>query len=65
MTFIVRALIVATCTTTLARPVDAQRSSAVRARELGIPFAGTPGPFNSITDIPGVEVGYATLIKGA
>ncbi|MEO7962341.1 MAG: P1 family peptidase [Gemmatimonadaceae bacterium] len=65
MTFILRALIVATCAATLAHPVDAQRTSAVRARELGIPFAGTPGPFNSITDIPGVEVGYATLIKGA
>ncbi len=36
-----------------------------RARDLGIHFEGTPGPFNAITDIPGVEVGYATLIEGA
>jgi D-aminopeptidase len=35
-----------------------------RARALGIPFDGTPGPRNAITDVPGVEVGYATLIEG-
>ena len=35
-----------------------------RARDLGIPFEGTPGPFNSITDVKGVEVGYTTLISG-
>jgi L-aminopeptidase/D-esterase-like protein len=35
-----------------------------RARELGIPFNGTPGPLDAITDVPGVEVGQVTLIKG-
>jgi D-aminopeptidase len=35
-----------------------------RARDLGIPFDGTPGPLNSITDVTGVEVGYKTLISG-
>jgi D-aminopeptidase len=35
-----------------------------RARDLGIPFDGTPGPFNAITDVKGVEVGYKTLISG-
>ena len=35
-----------------------------RARELGIPFEGTPGPLNAITDVPGVEVGCATLVEG-
>jgi len=35
-----------------------------RARSLGIPFGGTPGPWNAITDVPGLEVGYATLIEG-
>ena len=35
-----------------------------RARSLGIPFDGTPGPWNAITDVPGVEVGYTTLIRG-
>jgi len=35
-----------------------------RARDLGIPFEGKPGPLNAITDIPGVEVGQKTLIEG-
>src|ERR1700704_3953593 len=37
---------------------------AVRARDLGVPFDGTPGKLNSITDVSGVEVGYTTLISG-
>jgi D-aminopeptidase len=43
-----------------------QNSSASqpRARDLGIPFDGMPGAFNAITDVPGVEVGYKTLISG-
>ena len=36
----------------------------VRARDLGVPFDGTPGKLNSIADVPGVEVGYTTLISG-
>src|SRR5947208_16791012 len=36
----------------------------VRARDLGVPFDGMPGKVNSITDVPGVEVGYTTLISG-
>ena len=35
-----------------------------RARDLQIPFDGNPGPLNAITDVPGVEVGHATLISG-
>jgi D-aminopeptidase len=35
-----------------------------RARDLGIPFEGTPGMYNAITDVPGVTVGYATVIEG-
>lgn len=35
-----------------------------RARDLGIPFEGDPGPWNAITDVAGVEVGYTTLIEG-
>ncbi len=34
-----------------------------RARDLGIPFEGTPGTHNAITDVPGVQVGYETLIQ--
>lgn len=36
-----------------------------RARALGLPFAGRPGQWNAITDVPGVEVGYVTLIEGS
>ena len=36
----------------------------VRARELGIPFDGKPGPLNAITDVAGVTVGYSTIISG-
>jgi L-aminopeptidase/D-esterase-like protein len=35
-----------------------------RARDLGIPFWGEPGEWNAITDVPGVQVGYETLIAG-
>jgi L-aminopeptidase/D-esterase-like protein len=45
-----------------ARPTT--ESKQIRARDLGIPFEGTPGKFNAITDVPGVEVGYTTLISG-
>jgi L-aminopeptidase/D-esterase-like protein len=36
----------------------------LRARDLGVPFDGNPGPFNAITDVKGVEVGHTTLISG-
>jgi L-aminopeptidase/D-esterase-like protein len=35
-----------------------------RARDLGVPFDGTPGPLNAITDVAGVEVGLTTIISG-
>jgi D-aminopeptidase len=35
-----------------------------RARDLGVPFDGTPGPLNAITDVKGIEVGHTTLISG-
>ena len=35
-----------------------------RARDLGIPFEGTPGPLNAITDVGGVSVGHVTLVSG-
>jgi len=40
------------------------QANTVRARDLGVPFDGTTGSFNAITDVPGVEVGYATLVRG-
>ena len=36
-----------------------------RARDIGIPFPGDPGPLNAITDVAGVHVGHTTLIQGA
>ena len=46
----------------LAAAVSAQ--TRPRARDLGVPFDGAPGPNNSITDVRGVEVGHTTLISG-
>src|SRR5437870_8070488 len=45
-------------------PPPVIQTKIVRARELGIPFEGIPGKLNAITDVPGVEVGYTTLISG-
>jgi D-aminopeptidase len=41
-----------------------RRILASRAREIGIPFDGSPGPLNSITDVAGVEVGHTTISRG-
>src|SRR5438477_2600037 len=38
--------------------------SKPRARDLGVPFDGSPGTWNAITDVKGVEVGHTTLISG-
>ncbi|AOL22878.1 L-aminopeptidase/D-esterase [Erythrobacter litoralis] len=43
---------------------DSPPVHSVRARDLGVPFGGTPGPLNAITDVAGVEVGHTTLISG-
>lgn len=43
-------------------PVGAE--AQVRARDLGIPLDGTPGAYNAITDVPGIQVGHVTLISG-
>src|SRR2546430_14052358 len=43
---------------------QAAAQKIVRARDLGVPFDGTPSPLNAITDVAGVEVGYTTLISG-
>src|SRR6201996_9215287 len=47
----------AVCATGFAQP-------APRARALGVPFDGTPGPLDAITDVKGVEIGDTTLIRG-
>jgi L-aminopeptidase/D-esterase-like protein len=43
---------------------DALAGPKPRARDLGVPFSGQPGPLNAITDVAGVEVGHVTLIEG-
>jgi D-aminopeptidase len=47
-----------------ADPLAYTPSGRLRARGLHLPFQGTPGAWNTITDVPGVEVGYTTLISG-
>ena len=42
-----------------------QSPPSERARDLGIPLDGTPGPLDAITDVPGVTVGHATIVRGS
>jgi D-aminopeptidase len=51
-------------TASIARGQGGKSEREVRARDLGVPFEGTPGPLDAITDVKGVEVGYRTLISG-
>ena len=44
--------------------VVASGQESPRARDLGVPFEGAPGPLNAITDVPGIEVGHHTIIRG-
>ncbi|HEX8232209.1 MAG TPA: P1 family peptidase [Caulobacteraceae bacterium] len=48
----------------LSAPASAEEPKA-RARDLGVPFEGTLGPLNAITDVAGVEVGHVTLLRGS
>src|ERR1700739_1026980 len=54
------------CLISFIASVNAQEksSSKPRARDLGVPFDGTPGPLNAITDVRGITVGHTTLISG-
>jgi L-aminopeptidase/D-esterase-like protein len=49
---------------TLGLPAQDKPSAKPRARDLAVPFDGTPGPLNAITDVSGVTVGHTTLIYG-
>jgi D-aminopeptidase len=49
----------------LALSASSAAQAKPRARDLGVPFDGTPGRFNAITDVKGVEVGHTTLISGS
>src|SRR5262249_33165741 len=57
-------LAAAFCVCTLGMHAKQHPSSNPRARDLGVPFDGTPGPLNAITDVSGVTVGHTTLISG-
>lgn len=45
-------------------PISLQAQTRPRAQDLGVVVGGTPGPYNAITDVAGVEVGHTTLISG-
>jgi L-aminopeptidase/D-esterase-like protein len=60
--FIMRSLAVALVV--LSSALASAQPSKPRARDLGVPFEGTPGALNAITDVTGVEVGLVTLIEG-
>jgi D-aminopeptidase len=57
-----RIVLLLTLAASLVRPASALAGD--RSRDLGIPFEGTPGRWNGITDVDGVEVGHVTLISG-
>ncbi|CAF5088493.1 unnamed protein product, partial [Rotaria magnacalcarata] len=44
--------------------VENTSTRKLRARDLGIPFDGTPGKYNAITDVDNVQVGFRTIIEG-
>ncbi len=62
--WLVFAAVLALISTVAAQNAPVATPKPVRARDLGIPFDGTPGPLNAITDVKGVEVGSVTLIQG-
>jgi len=47
----------------LALLAQASLGAEPRARDIGVPFMGTPGPLNAITDVAGVTVGMTTLVE--
>jgi L-aminopeptidase/D-esterase-like protein len=59
-----RFIVFAVCSLVSCLALALVAQSRPRARELGVPFSGTTGPLNAITDVAGVEVGHVTLIEG-
>lgn len=57
-------LVLTACLAAMLAAPAASAERPVRARDLGIPFDGAPGPLNAITDVSGVAVGHTTLISG-
>ncbi len=63
---VLKSFVIVCAVALFASPCFAQEKTAAkpRARDLGVPFDGTPGPLNAITDVGGVTVGHTTLISG-
>src|SRR5438094_7260936 len=57
------ALLIVACVLAAAGAAHGQKPE--RGRDLGVPFEGTAGPLNAITDVAGVEVGHRTLVAGS
>jgi D-aminopeptidase len=62
---ILRQLLIISVLCNVNEPTKSQDSLKQRGRGLGIPFNGVTGKYNAITDVPGIEVGYKTLISGS
>ena len=62
----IRALVALFCSLAAISLASTQERAPVkpRARDLSVPFDGTPGPLNAITDASGVTVGHTTLMSG-
>ena len=61
----IRSLALAALGCALSLPLPGFAQAKPRARAAGVPFDGTPGALNAITDVPGVAVGTTTLIRGS
>jgi len=63
---LLRCLLMMSCFVFASAPAYAQQAAHAkpRARDLGVPFEGIPGPLNAITDVAGVVVGHTTVISG-
>ncbi len=66
MRSMLKVLVVVWCCFLPMARLDAQDTARAkpRARDLGVPFDGSPGPLNAITDVAGITVGHTTLISG-
>ena len=64
MSRILRRIAILAFAFTLSLQAQERTATKTRARDLGVPFDGTPGPLNAITDISGITVGHTTLISG-
>jgi L-aminopeptidase/D-esterase-like protein len=62
--FRVFAIVLCLCSSASFAAAQQNPPAKPRARDLGVPFDGTPGPLNAITDVSGVTVGHTTLISG-